>query len=168
MTDSLLKEKREAIEKYAKQCFDDIEDNVKDLRSLARPQVSDDYDTIHQRLLRLSEIESSLAHVFENVSKVKSKVDVLQHQARVDLEDAQSEVLQRPQFRSPTSNYMSRPEVEAKLRSHTVSELHTLRVWDEVAIDIKRLVDVLRNYQQEASKAKREIDTRLKILSMRF
>lgn len=168
MTDSLIKEKREAIESYAKKCFDDIEDNVKDLRAMSKPQIVDDYDTIHMRLLRISEIESSLAHVFENVSNVKSMVDVLLHRARVDLEDAQAEVLQKPQFRNPTSNFMSRPEVEAKLRSYTVSELHALRVWEEVAIDIKRLVDVLRNYQQEASKAKREIDTRLKILSMRF
>lgn len=168
MTDKITQEKLHLLENYAKRCFDDIESCVTDFKELAQPQVQDDYDTLHRRLLRVAEIDLSLASVFEDVSGLRTMVDKLLLSARADLQDAETEAISKPQFKNPLSPYMSRPEVEAKLRSMTLSPLMEVRTWETLLADVKNLDDVLRSYQRQVSSARRDIDARLKILSMRY
>lgn len=166
--DKILMEKKALLEKAAKQCFEAIEDNINDLRALGTQSIHEDYDSLHKRLISISSIETNLARVFEGLAKLKFQVDALKARAKAELEDKEMESMEKPQFKNALSTYTTRPEVEAKLRSLAIREVRELRVWSELSLEVNMLSEILRNYQQDAQRARRDIDTRLKILSMRF
>lgn len=165
---TLTEERKKLIEAACKKIFDELEESVTHLKDLGTPQISDDYDKIHAKLLTVTQIESELGYFYRSVIAVKHEVDVSKARAKARLEDAAMEATQKPSFKNPLASYSTRPETDAKLRSLTIEETYDLRVWEILSMDVQYLLQVVQSYQQDANRQRRDIDTRLKILSLRF
>lgn len=166
MTQS-VDERRQLIETACKQLFVDLEDSVEQFKHYENAQVSDDYDSIHRRLLFMTAVERDLSYLYRQATALRHQVEVSRDRAKDLLEDAKMEAVQKPTFKNPTT-YSSRPETEGKLRSLTFEEHYDVAIWEKLYKQTQYLVDVVRSYQQDANKERRDIDTRLKILSLKF
>lgn len=158
-------ERERLLSQACKQIMDEVESAVKDFRQLQRPLVSDDHATIHSRTLFVTQVENELAYLYRSALKVKHEVDSSKFRAQANLQDKHTEVMDKPTFKS-LNGFMSRPEVEIKLRSLAIEENYDVRIWESLSIDVVYLIDVIRSYQQEASRERRDIDTRLRILGL--
>lgn len=160
-------ERQQLLETACKKLFDEIEDTVKQFKDRGGVSPQDDFDKIHIRTLFITQVESELSYLQRSLLTIRHEVEVAQARAKAALEDKESEVMSRPTFKNPMG-YMSRPELEAKMRSMTIEATADKRIWDLLMIDVNYLQEVLKSYQQEAYRERRDIDTRLKILGMRF
>lgn len=161
----MTKDRGALISQAAIQLMDELEDTVKDFKARDRPQVGDDYVKMHSRLIFVTQVEGEIAHLYRLALKVKNEVEVSHHRATSNLQDKEAEVLSRPTFKS-INGFMSRPEVEAKIRSIAIEEVYHVRIWEKLKLDVNYLLDVIRSYQQEASRERRDIDTRLRLLGL--
>lgn len=165
---STAEERSLLVQKACKQLVDDLSDVMETLHALPTQSREDEYDTIHVRLLSISKVESELSRIYADSAKLHLEVEVNFLRAKATVDDKAVEVMDRPTFKNPTSAFMSRPEIETKVRSLSVEEIYELRVWEKLKKDVYYLQDVIRTYQQEANRARRDIDTRLKILQMKY
>lgn len=156
------------LEAICRDLVDQVANAMETLQKLPIQKIDDDFDVIHQRLIIVSSTETELARIYADAIAVVREVEKARAAAKANVEDKQVEVIDRPTFKSPTAAYMSRPEIETKMRSLSVEEIHELRVWERLYKDVTYLQDIVRTYQQEANRARRDIDTRLKILQMKY
>ena len=161
-------QRRKLFEKACKDIMDALEVEVEEMRNFDSPNLRDDYDKIHARLLFLTSTEVGLSHYYRQALAIKHEVEVERDRARNNLEDAKMEVANKPTFRGLTTQYQSRPEIEAKLRSLTYEENYELTQWSQLFTDVQYLLDVVKSYQLDANKQRRDIDTRLKIFSLQL
>lgn len=163
-----LEEKAKLVEKACKQLINELSDAMESLDGLPDQKTHDEYDTIHVRLILVSKVETELSRIYAQSAALNWDVEVNKLRAKAAVEDKAVEVMDKPTFKSPTSSFMSRPEIETKVRSMSVEEVYELRVWEKLQKDVYYLQDVIRTYQQQANRARRDIDTRLKILQMKY
>lgn len=143
--------------------FNQLEDSVTHLTSYPPPQITEDFESLHKRLLSVSGIESEVSTHYRNVLKVKHEVDVSKERANAALADAEMEATSTSSFKNPLTNFTTRPEVDAKLRALTIEETHEVRTWKTLSLDVQYLLDVVRSYQLDLSRQRRDIETRLKL-----
>lgn len=161
----MTEDRASLITQASKHIMDELEEVVRDFRARDRPQVGDDHNKIHSWLILITQVEGELAHLYRQAVKVKHEVEVSYHWATSNLQDKEAEVLSRSTFKT-VAGYMSRPEIEVKLRSMAIEEVHNVRIWERLKLDVYYLLDVIRSYQQEAYKYRKDIDTRLKIIGL--
>lgn len=161
MTDS--NERKKLIDQAHKLLLDDVKDTVKQFSALGTPQISDDYGSIHQRLLYITALESDLGHLYRQSLEILNEVVNSRDDCEEILEDSKMTQSQKPSFKNPTA-YMSRPEYELKLRSLTIEEVHGLKTWKTLATNSYYIRDIIMSYQKDADRERRVVDTRLKIL----
>lgn len=167
MTSTLTQELKSKIEAASKLLFDELEDTVQQVREFKTPSIKDDYDKLHVQLLFYTETEMELSYLYRKALQLKNQVDTHLSRARDILEDAKMVALEDKGFKIPNT-YSSRVETEAKLRSKTFEETHEVRIWERLISDVQYLVEVIKSYQMDAFKRRKDIDTRLKIISLQF
>lgn len=159
---------RGGVEKALKLIADKMEIAVTELKEFASPQLRDDFDKLHAQLLFYSAIERDLSQCQRDVLLVKSNVDVHLARAKSSLEDAKMEEVGKSSFRSLTPSFQSRSETDGKLRALTFEEVFEVTKWEEIRLATQYLLDVVRTYQLDANKYRRDIETRLKIISLQI
>ena len=165
MTQSIV-ERKSLIETACKKIYDDLEATVKDFSELHNPQVADDYDKIHDRLLFLSATERDLNGLLRIANQFKRQVDITFLDLRNQLEDAKMEAIQKRSFATMGASFESKEEKVAKLRSLTIEESHDLEQWEVLRVEVNYLIDLIGSHQREANRERRDIDTRIKLLSL--
>lgn len=160
-------ERRALLEKASIKLFEELEKSVEEFQTFKTPHLKDDFDTIHARMLFVTATERELSVLYRDSLKIKKQVDLTKARARSILEDAKMEAYDRPTFKK-AHTFESRPEVELKLRSMTIEEAHALEEWERLSTDVEYLVETIRSYQFDAMKERKDIDTRLKIFSLKY
>ena len=160
-------ERRALLEKASKKVFDELVDIQTQLKNFEPPKLNDDYDKIHMQMLFLTSTELELSYVYRAALDIKHEIEVSRARAKSVLDDAQMEAVNKPTFKTPHS-YSSRPETEGKLRSLTFEQTYEVTHWDRLMTDAQYLLDVIKSYQMDVNKQRRDVDTRLKILSFKF
>lgn len=161
-------ERRDLLKKACKIIADSLEETVSQMKSISeQPKFTDDYDRIHIRMLSVSETEMELSYLYRKSIEIKNEVDTNYARAEENLKDAQMEAVNKPTFRNPNA-YSSRPETEGKLRSLTFEETYEVYQWNQLKVDVNYLVELVKSHQMDASKQRRDIDTRLKIKGFQF
>lgn len=163
-----VEERRKLLEKACKAIADSLEETVSQMKSISeQPKLNDDYDRIHLRLLSVSETEMELSYLYRKAIEIQREVDTNYARVKENLKDAQMEAVNKPTFRSPNA-YSSRPETEGKLRSLTFEENYEVYQWEQIRNDSQYLVELVKSHQMDASKQRRDIDTRLKIKGFQY
>lgn len=145
--------------------MDDLEEVIKEYKTRERPKIGDDHVKIHSYTLYITQLESELAYLYRSTLKVKHEIESSKYRAKTLLEDKHTEAMGKPTFKT-LNGYMSRPEIEVKLRALAIEETYEFRIWESLMIDVNYLLDVVRSFQQEASRERRDIDTRLRLLGL--
>lgn len=155
------------IEKACKIIMDEVEETIEGFRSLKQPQISDDYEDIHLRLVATGTIDSELSHLYTKALDIRREVEVSKLTARDRLNDAKMEAVQKPTFRTPNT-YVTGEETSAKLRSLTFEAHYEYSIWEKLSKEVDFLVDTIRVYQLDVGRHRRDADLRFKIISMGF
>lgn len=156
-------ERKRLIDQAHGLLLDEIKDTVKQFSALGTPQISDDYESIHQRLLYITALEADLGHLYRQSLEILNEVVNSKDDSEEILEDSKMAQSQKPSFKNPTA-YMSRPEYELKLRSLTIEEVHGFKTWKTLVNNSYYIRDIISSYQRDADRERRVVDTRLKIL----
>lgn len=165
MTNVNLYERKALVEKACIQFLSELDDAVKDFINMESAHSGDDLTKIYNRMLFITSTERELSYIYRKAKELKRQVEINLSNAKEILDDAKARAIGSPNFKSLNS-YESRPEVEAKIRSMTIEETHEVLVWERLLKDAQHVLDILYSHQQDAIKERRDIDTRIKIVSM--
>lgn len=154
-------------EEVCKRIMDSLTEAAQEFRGIPVPQASDDYPTIHKRLLQVTATEQELSHIYRKAIQVRNQVETRKVRAEAALEDAKMEAINSPGF-TKVNSFDSRPEKEARIRSMTYEYQYSLTQLDILLKDVWYLVRVIESHQKDANNARKDIDTRLRIMSMEY
>jgi hypothetical protein len=168
VSQAVTREDSEKISRACKLIFDDLEDVVSQMRDFkSPPHIRDDYDVLHMQLLFYSATEGELTSLYVSALQLKYQVDTRLLRAKETLEDAKMAALEDRGVRIP-NQYQSRVEIDAKLRSKTFEENYDVKIWESSQLEVKYLIDVIKTYQSEASRMRRDVDARTKLKGLQF
>ena len=165
--DNVQQERWALINKACESILNSVQGTVKDFFEFPQAHPGDDFVVIHQRMLFMTSVERDLSHIYRQARDLRRQVELTLSQLKSDLEDAKMEAVRQPTFKSLTS-FDSRPVVDARLRSMTIELTHAVTQWEQLLKNVLYVQDVVYSHQQDASKERRDIDTRMKILQMQF
>lgn len=161
-----IEEVKKMVVKKCEDLFEEFESSANDLRDLPNFQASDTYEIIHLALIKLTQLNQEAGFTYRKALRLQQYVEESKLKASAALKDAEMATTTSSSFRPASDIYLSRVEVEGKLRSRTFEENYDMVTWTTLASEVYTLVRIIQSYQADTTMKIKAIDARLRILSM--
>lgn len=152
---------RKQLEEASKKIFDEVDSAMQDLENYPSPKASDSPQEIQNRILFLGGMDADLSYLYRQVLRVQQAVERHRSQARSNLEDKKMEEVHKTNLKLP-NEYLSKTELELKLRARTIEEVYESNGWETLHSDLRYLADTIRSYQFQIKRERSDIETRLR------